>query len=101
MAHGTKITPGPGGWEEQEAVFSEPWQARIFAIAVALSQQGYFSFEEFRPHLIARINGPEASSEYYFNWMAALEDLLAEKHLLADREIRAAMAELAAAAQNK
>lgn len=96
-----KIPDGIGDSDGAEPVFAEPWQARVFAIVMALTSQDHASFEDFRRYLIARIGAPGASPDYYANWMAALEDLLREKQLLADEELRAAIAELTAAAQGK
>lgn len=69
-------------------VFAEPWQARAFALALALSERGLFSLREFQVALIGRINSYEKSqciagtSDYYTRWIEALEDLLAQEKLL-------------------
>ncbi|WP_309185057.1 nitrile hydratase accessory protein [Bradyrhizobium sp. Ash2021] len=69
-------------------VFAEPWQARAFALALALSERGLFSLREFEVALIERINAYEKSQciagtgDYYTRWIEVLEDLLAQKNLL-------------------
>lgn len=79
-----------------ERVFRTPWEARAFSIAVALSRQGLFTWDEFRERLIAEINGPDASSDYYENWIRALEEVLADKGTLIGDEVEAEMAASAA-----
>jgi len=62
--------------------FDEPWQAQVFAIAVALNQRGLFSWSEWAEALGAEIAaGPrEAGNEAYFQaWLRALEKILVAK----------------------
>jgi nitrile hydratase accessory protein len=74
---------------EGDIVFAEPWQARAFALALALSERGIFSLRDFQVALIGRINSYEkgqciaGTGDYYTRWIEALEDLLAQKKLLA------------------
>jgi nitrile hydratase accessory protein len=61
-------------------VFEEPWQAKAFAIAVALHERGIYTWPEWTETLGARIAGAQDDGDaYYRNWLGALEDLLAEK----------------------
>jgi nitrile hydratase accessory protein len=69
-------------------VFSAPWEARAFAIALQLSESGLFTWDEFRHHLIAEVgasdrirarDGTADHGEYYEHFLRALEHLLAEK----------------------
>ena len=72
-----------------ELVFHDPWERKIFALAVALCEQGFFRWDEFRDRLIAeiaaaeRVAGPNAPASalpsYYESWLAAFEKLLREK----------------------
>jgi len=74
-----------------ELVFHDPWERRVFALAVALCERGLYQWDEFRDHLIAEIAaaeraaGPHADPatlpSYYESWLAAFEKLLAEKGL--------------------
>ncbi len=68
-------------------VFAEPWQAQAFALAVKLSEQGYFTWKEWAAALAAELKAtpargePDDGSRYYHHWLAALERLVAEKGL--------------------
>jgi nitrile hydratase accessory protein len=65
-----------------ELVFDEPWQGRVFGMAVALSEQGRLPWEEFRQALIAEIAAAEARGgefRYYHAWLAAFERVLAAR----------------------
>ncbi len=74
-----------------ELVFHEQWERRVFALAVSLCERGYYSWNEFRQHLIAEIAAAAdqaAPSQptgrprpYYESWLLALEKLLEEKNL--------------------
>ncbi len=69
-------------------VFAEPWQAQAFALAVKLSEQGYFTWKEWAEALAIEIKAaadrgePDDGSRYYEYWPAALERLVASKQLL-------------------
>lgn len=67
--------------------FSEPWQARIFAITVDLNERGIFSWSEwaeiFSP-VILQNDAAEDASDYYHRWSEALIILLDRKGLLTD-----------------
>lgn len=80
-----------------ELVFHDPWERRVFAMAVALCEQGLYTWDEFRDRLIAEIaageqkthDAPTHSSEpsYYESWLAAFEKLLAEKGICTPEQI--------------
>ena len=73
--------------DEGGPVFAEPWQAQAFALAVKLSEQGYFTWKEWATALAdeleaaARRGEPDDGSRYYEHWLAALERLVAAKGL--------------------
>lgn len=73
--------------DEEGPVFAEPWQASAFALAVRLSAQGHFTWDEWAAALgdelkIAAARGePDDGSRYYHSWLAALERLVVEKRL--------------------
>lgn len=78
----------PGG-RDGEMSFSEPWEIRAFAMAVASYQNGDFAWEEFQGSLIASIDaweldGGSATSEwsYYAHWVNALEVVMARSGAL-------------------
>jgi hypothetical protein len=63
-----------------ELAFSAPWERRIFGVTMALTR-AVFSYEEFRQHLIVRVD--EAPQRpYWQSWAAALEDALREACVL-------------------
>jgi nitrile hydratase accessory protein len=73
-----------------ELVFAEPWQGRAFGMAVALSESGAFSWEEFRQTLIAEVavaERREGPFEYYEVWLGTFERLLAAKGLVSPGEL--------------
>ena len=83
--------------------FAEPWQAQVFALTLALHQQGLFTWTHWAETLgaeIAAAGRDDDGSGYYHSWLAATERLVAEKRLadaegLADRKAaweRAALA---------
>lgn len=67
--------------------FSEPWQARVFALTIGLNERGVFSWSEwaevFSP-VILQGDAAEDASDYYHRWSAALVTLLDRKGLLTD-----------------
>lgn len=75
----------PGGADG--AVFAEPWQAQAFALAVKLSEQGYFTWKEWAATLANELKTatargePDDGSRYYEHWLGALERLVASKGL--------------------
>ena len=74
--------------DEDGPVFSEPWQAQAFALALKLHEQGLFTWAEWAQRLnqaiaAARAAGdPDRGNTYYHHWLAALEDLAADKRLV-------------------
>lgn len=92
----------PGQPQDQEGpVFAAPWEASAFAIAVKLSQTGYFTWPEwvecFSTVIAEHERGDhhhdhddhhedhhraDHASEYYHLWFEALETMLAKKGIL-------------------
>ena len=68
-------------------VFAEPWEAQAFALAVKLSEQGYFTWKEWAEALAGELRQaadrgePDDGSRYYQHWLAALERLVEAKGL--------------------
>jgi nitrile hydratase accessory protein len=78
-----------------ELVFDAPWEGRAFGIAVALSDQQVYHWEEFRSRLIDEITRADASNSattYYERWLSALEALLTARGAItrAELDVRAA-----------
>ena len=73
---------------EEEPVFSEPWQAHAFALAVKLSEAGFFTWSEWSAALADEIaqagrrDEGDDGSRYYHHWLAALERLVTAKDLV-------------------
>jgi nitrile hydratase accessory protein len=66
-------------------VFREPWEAQAFAIALALHEQGLFTWPEWSATLgdvirRARAAGdPDTGETYYRHWLDTLERIVKEK----------------------
>ena len=73
--------------DEGGPVFAEPWEAQAFALAVKLSEQGYFTWKEWASALAdelksaASMGEVDDGSRYYHHWLATLERLVAAKGL--------------------
>jgi len=80
--------------EGDELVFEAPWQARAFGLVVTLYRRGLFDWNEFQSRLIEKIQSDafeevedDPESIYYRQWIAAFEELLADKDILDDATI--------------
>lgn len=66
-------------------VFGAPWQAQAFAMALALHQQGLFTWPEWAQALARRIQaspaqpGEDAGDAYYRQWLETLEAMVADR----------------------
>jgi nitrile hydratase accessory protein len=73
--------------EKDGPVFAEPWEAQAFALAVKLSEKGYFTWKEWASALADELRAavdrgePDDGSHYYHHWLAALERLVTAKGL--------------------
>jgi nitrile hydratase accessory protein len=73
--------------DEGGPLFAEPWQAQAFALAVRLSEQGYFTWKEWASALADELKSaadrgePDDGTRYYEHWLAALESLVTSKDL--------------------
>ena len=79
-----------------EVIFEAPWQGRIFAMAVALNDEGVFDWSEFQQSLIDTIaesnhrlamDSHEVPFEYYHHFQTALERLLDTKGVVLDQAL--------------
>ncbi len=78
--------PLPGQPQDGGApVFAEPWQAKGFAIVLALHERGLFTWAEWAQALAEQIAAAQAGGDadlgdtYYRHWVAALEAIVARK----------------------
>lgn len=68
-----------------ELVFEAPWESRLFGIAMALYESGWFEWSEFQQRLITAVQRWEAvhpdgaDYRYYERWSEALESLLRDR----------------------
>ena len=68
-------------------VFAEPWQAQAFALAVRLSEAGFFTWREWADELAAVLHDAaireplDDGSHYYDHWLLALERVCLSKDL--------------------
>ena len=73
--------------DEAGPVFAEPWEAQAFALAVKLSEKGYFTWKEWAATLADELRAavdrgePDDGTRYYHHWLAALERLVLSKGL--------------------
>jgi len=74
-------------------VFREPWEARAFAMALALHARGLFTWPEWADALARQIKHAQAEGDadtgetYYRHWLATLEHLVAAKNVAALGEL--------------
>lgn len=71
--------------------FGAPWQRQAFGMALALSKQGVFEWDDFRSEMISSIAAWEAAHEntdhswdYYEIWLTVLERMVQRTGLLGD-----------------
>jgi nitrile hydratase accessory protein len=86
-----------------ELVFEAPWESRAFGLAVAMSDQDQYAWEDFRQRLIAEIGAADASNaptSYYERWLAAFESLLVERGFVSRQELDQRTAEYASGARD-
>jgi len=76
-------------------VFRAPWEAQAFGMAVMLHERGHFTWKEWAERLADEIAAAKSRGEhddgsrYYYFWLAALENLVAEKRLILSDELAA------------
>lgn len=78
--------------------FGEDWQRTVFGMALALSKQGHFEWEDFRQHLIAGIAAWEKDAcigdtrwDYYERYTMALIEVLEQCGVLEPGELERQM----------
>ena len=83
---------------EGKLFFSEEWQRTVFGLALALSKEGHFEWEDFRQNLIASIAAWEkdacagdTSWDYYERYTMALIAILEQCGVLGPGELERQM----------
>lgn len=76
--------------------FTQDWERTAFGVALALSRDGHFEWEDFRQQLIGAIRAWEIdhatddpSWSYYDRWLAALESVVVASGLATEAELAA------------
>jgi nitrile hydratase accessory protein len=65
-------------------VFKEPWEAKAFAMTLALHERGLFTWPQWAEALSRQISSAQAAGDadlgdtYYQHWLAALESLVSK-----------------------
>ena len=66
----------------KDPVFNEPWEARAFAMTLALHERGVFTWPQWADALSRQITQAHAAGDadlgdtYYQHWLRALESLV-------------------------
>lgn len=74
-------------------VFAEPWQAKGFALVLALHERGLFTWAEWATALAEQIAQAQARGDadlgdtYYRHWVTALESIVASKGASSSSEL--------------
>ena len=79
----------------KEPIFTEPWEAHAFALAVKLHEQGVYSWTEWSETLAESIR-KNNGAPYYENWLQALESLVLKKGIIENKELLAGINSLKA-----
>ncbi|HYK25983.1 MAG TPA: hypothetical protein VEV18_06970 [Steroidobacteraceae bacterium] len=86
---------GPVVREENEPVFHEEWERRVFAVLNLTLAAGQYNVDELR-HAIERMAPARyLESAYYEHWLHAAEDLLDAKGVVTREELAQRAAEIA------
>ncbi len=80
---------------DRPETFAAPWEAKAFALVVALHEAGLFAWGEFAQRLSAEIHA-SPNEPYYRCWFAAAVRLLADKAVI-DPRVLAVQAQAVAA----
>jgi len=84
--------------EDGHLQFDRDWEKLVFGVAIALSKEGHFEWDEFRQALMHNIKSWESSHElddtswdYYQCWMDALEQAVVRAGILEAGEIESCL----------
>lgn len=72
-----------------DAPFEEPWQAQLFALTVALNEQGVFTWTEWAKQFGPRVQNAEPDA-YWDIWAGAFVSLLEDRGLVGIADVEAA-----------
>ena len=77
----------------KDIIFSDPWQAELFAITLNLYQRGIFDWDDWTECLGRNLKsgknkGKDDLTNYFSNWLYALEEKLLEKEVTEINKIK-------------
>jgi nitrile hydratase accessory protein len=84
------VTPAPLPGQPRDGdgpAFAEAWEAKAFALTLALHERAVFTWPEWAAALSAEIKAAQAAGDpdlgttYYRHWLKALEKLVAAKRI--------------------
>jgi nitrile hydratase beta subunit len=78
---------GPIEREIDEPVFHSQWEARLFAVRLALVSAGHLTVDEFRRAIEQMPPASYLATTYYGRWLYGLECLLVEKQIVSLEEL--------------
>lgn len=73
--------------DDEGPIFSEPWQAEVFAMTLMLHDKNLFTWQEWADQLslsiaqAQRAGDPDLGNTYYLHWLDALETLVNTKQI--------------------
>jgi nitrile hydratase len=74
---------GPIETEEDGLAFHADWEARVFALNIALVRKGVYTLDEFRDAIERMPPREYLAASYYERWFFAVRTLVDERGLLA------------------
>ena len=70
---------GPVAVEADEPPFHADWEARVYALNVAMLRRGVYNLDQFRDAIERMPPAEYLAASYYERWFAAICTLLVEK----------------------
>jgi nitrile hydratase subunit beta len=68
---------GPIAVEEDEPSFHADWEARVYALNVAMLREGVYNLDQFRDAIERMPPAEYLAASYYERWLHAVETLTA------------------------
>jgi nitrile hydratase accessory protein len=78
---------GPVDATDDGRPFHADWEARVFALNIALIRRGVYELDAFRDAIERLEPATYLASSYYERWFAAIRRLLVEKGVLTPEEL--------------
>lgn len=87
---------GPIVREDNEPVFHEDWERKVFSMLLACLAGGHYNLDMVRSAIESMPPADYLHTSYYEHWFHALEELMAADGSLTSAEVDKRVAELAA-----